>query len=40
MLIRNGVARDGLEIVLEALPSSYPALDPPMEVMIKRKLRY
>lgn len=23
------VARDGLEIVLEALPSSYLALDPP-----------
>lgn len=29
VLIRNGMTRDGLEIVLAALPSSYLALDPP-----------
>lgn len=39
-LIRNGVARNGLEIVVEALQlrSSYLALDPLSEVMSKRKL--
>jgi hypothetical protein len=42
MLIRNEVARNGLEIEMEALQlrSSYFALDPLNKVMSRRKLPY